>query len=293
MTRRRFFVLILWMLIPMASMAQRLQQPMGRSVVVTYRKSTERSVTSSGGNGYLVSWRKLAQEPEGTTYNLYSRTAGATDFKKVNAQPLKVTNYKPSTVANNTEWAVTAVSPEGVEGPMSSPFLYKTQPWSNVWFKFDYDNKVLVRNDYRTKYVWPMDLDGDGEIDGVVCDRLFAGATGGDDAENQSDNTATTSHKIQAYRLTGELLWTVDMGPNMNICAGQNDMVVAYDINCDGRCEVIIKSSDGTRFWDKEKETWDSMPWVVPWQTWMATASWIIAIRMCATVRSMCRSSTD
>ena len=46
------------------------------------------------------------------------------------------------------------------------------------------------------------------------------------------------------------------MGPNVNICAGQNDMVVAWDINCDGRCEVLIKSSDGTRFWDKTNETW-------------------------------------
>ena len=33
-------------------------------------------------------------------------------------------------------------------------------------------------------------------------------------------------------------------------------MVLAYDINCDGKCEVIIRSSDGTRFWDKQNETW-------------------------------------
>jgi rhamnogalacturonan endolyase len=46
------------------------------------------------------------------------------------------------------------------------------------------------------------------------------------------------------------------MGPNVNICGGQNDMVVAYDINCDGRCEVMVRSSDGTRFWDKANETW-------------------------------------
>jgi rhamnogalacturonan endolyase len=100
-----------------------------------------------------------------------------------------------------------------------------------------------------------MDLDGDGEFDAVVVDRLFAGAASGDE-EEQSENTATTSHKIQAYTFDGTLLLTVDMGPNMNICAGQNDMVVAYDINCDGKCEVIIKSSDGTRFWDKANETW-------------------------------------
>ena len=253
----RLFILgMMWALLPAMAAAQRLQQPLGRGVVVTFRKSTERSVTSSGGNGYLVSWRKLAQEPEGTTYNVYQRTGSTGDFTKVNAQPLKVTNYKPATVATNTEWAVTAVSPDGVEGPLSKPFLYRTQPWSNVWFKFDFNNTVIPRNDYRTKYAWPMDLDGDGEYDAVVCDRLFAGAAGGDDAENQQDNMSATTHKIQAYRLTGELLWTVDMGPNLDICAGQNDMVVAYDINCDGRCEVIIKSSDGTRFWDKQNETW-------------------------------------
>ena len=233
--------------------AQRLQQPLDRGVVAVYR-SGGRSVTSSGGTGYLISWRKLAQEPEGTTYNVYKRAQGATAFTKMNATPLKVTNYKPASLANNTEYAVTAITPEGIEGPMSKPFLYKTQPWPNVWLNIDFDDNVIRRNDYRTKFCWPMDTDGDGEYDAVVVDRLFASAVS-EDADN-TENTATTSHKIQAYRFTGELLWTVDMGPNVNICGGQNDMVVAWDINCDGRCEVLIKSSDGTRFWDKTNETW-------------------------------------
>ena len=249
--------LVLLLAVPVTSTAQRLQQKTGRSVVAVNRTGG-RSVTSSGGQGSLITWRKLAEEPEGTTYNVYRRAAGATDYTKMNSTPLKVTNYKPSSLTNNTEYAVTAITPDGVEGPMSAPFLYKSQPWPNVWFNFDFDDKVIRRNDYRTKYVWPMDLDGDGEFDAVVCDRLFAGATGGDDAEDQGDNTATTTHKIQAYRLTGELLWTVDMGPNVNICTGQNDMVLAYDINCDGRCEVIIRSSDGTRFWNKAGNTWGS-----------------------------------
>lgn len=248
-------VLALLLALPASATAQRLQQKTGRAVVAVNRTGG-RSVTSSGGQGNLISWRKLAEEPEGTTYNVYRRAAGATDYTKMNAAPLKVTNYKPSSLTNNTEYAVTAIAPDGVEGPMSAPFLYKSQAWPNVWFNFDFDDQVIRRNDYRTKYVWPMDLDGDGEFDAVVCDRLFAGATGGDDAEEQGDNTATTTHKIQAYRLTGELLWTVDMGPNVNICAGQNDMVLAYDINCDGRCEVIVRSSDGTRFWDKAGNTW-------------------------------------
>lgn len=254
MRKSKKFLVAAMMLLPLTISAQRIQQPLGRGVVVVNRSgSSIRSVTSSGGTGSLISWRKLAQEPEGTTYNVYKRAVGSSDYTKMNATPLKVTNYKPSSLANNTEYAVTAISPDGVEGAMSSPFLYKTQSWPNVWLNIDFDNTVIPRNDYRTKFCWPMDTDGDGEYDAVVVDRLYAGAASG---EEDTENTATTSHKIQAYRFTGELLWTVDMGPNVNICAGQNDMVVAYDINCDGRCEVIIKSSDGTRFWDKANETW-------------------------------------
>ena len=252
-TRRVAVVFLLFVLGHMAVCAQRLLQPLDRGVVAVYR-SGGRSVTSSGGTGYLVSWRKLAQEPEGTTYNVYCRPAGASEFTKMNATPLKVTNYKPASLTQNAEYAVTAITPGGVEGAMSKPFLYKTQPWPNVWLNINFDNTVLPRNDYRTKYCWPMDTDGDGEYDALVVDRLYAGGVS-DDAEN-TENTAATTHKIQAYKFTGELLWTVDMGPNVNICGGQNDMVVAWDINCDGRCEVMVRSSDGTRFWDKANNTW-------------------------------------
>ena len=136
---------------PLSLNAQRMQQPLDRGVVAVYR-SGGRSVTSSGGTGSLISWRKLAQEPEGTTYNIYRRAAGTTDYTKMNDTPLKVTNYKPTSLTNNTEYAVTAISPEGVEGAMSKPFLYKTQPWPNVWLNIDFDNSVIHRNDYRTKF---------------------------------------------------------------------------------------------------------------------------------------------
>ncbi len=231
--------------------AQRLQQKLGRGVVAVNRSgSTIRNVTSAAGTGSLISWRKLAQEPEGTTYNVYKRAKGTVDYTKINAAPLAVTCLV-TTLTNNTEYAVTAIAPNGEEGEMSTPYLYVTQKYPNVWFDFDFDDKVIKRNDYRTKYVWPMDLYGNGEYDAVVVDRLYAGADSGESDEG-SENTASTSHKIQAYKLDGTLLWTVDLGPNVNICSGQNDMVVAYDINCDGRCEVMIKSSDGTRFWDNE-----------------------------------------
>ena len=251
---QKTLTILLVSLLAIGTQAQRLQQKLGRGVVAVNRSgSSIRSVSSTGGTGSLISWRKLAEEPEGTTYNVYKRAKGTADYTKVNAKPLAVTCLT-TTLTNNTEYAVTAISPDGVEGEKSAPFLYKTQTYPNVWFDFDFDDKVIRRNDYRTKFCWPMDLNGNGEYDAVVVDRLYASAVS-DDADN-TENSATTSHKIQAYKLDGTLLWTVDMGPNVNISGGQNDMVVAWDINCDGRCEVMVRSSDGTRFWDKENETW-------------------------------------
>lgn len=233
-------------------LAQRIIQQPGRGVVAIDR--TNNSMTRFGTPGKLISWRKLAQEPEGTRYNLYQRTNDTSSWTIV-ASNLAKTNYVPASLNNGTEFAVAPVI-NGVEGAISEPYKYTTPVWPNAWFKFDFDNNVIARNDYRTKYCWPMDLDGNGEMDAVVVDRLYAGAGGSDDAESDAQVNLTTSHKIQAYLLDGTLLWTVDMGPNINICGGQNDMVVAYDINCDGKCEVIIKSSDGTRFWDKANNTW-------------------------------------
>ncbi len=206
--------------------AQRVYQPLGRGVV-----------TSNDGQGVLVSWRHLAQEPEDATYNVY------VNGTKVNASPLTKTNFRTTTavVPTGASVAVTAVS-GGQESALSQPWRVKAWSWNNVVADIPFETKVLTPDDYRVKYVWPADLDGDGEYEYVV-DRL------------STTDISTRSHKLQAYDRNGTCLWTVDLGPNVNIDAGQNDMVVAYDIDCDGRAEVIIRSSDGTRFWDQENDT--------------------------------------
>lgn len=122
-------VVILLCLFTVGVQAQRIQQKTEHGVVAVNRSgSTIRSVTSSGGTGSLISWRKLAEEPEGTTYNVYKRAKGTTSYSKINASPLTVTCLQTA-LADNTEYAVTAVSPDGVEGEKSKPFLYKTQAY--------------------------------------------------------------------------------------------------------------------------------------------------------------------
>lgn len=217
------------MLMPVSVSAQRIQQKLGRSVV---------AVVGTGSQNVLVTWRKLAQEPENCTYNLYKRSQGATEFTRVNATPVDKTNYQTtlSAIPYGTELAVTMVA-NGVESEKSRTFLFEKKAYGSVFFDFNFETTLLNPNDYKCSYAWPMDLDGNGEVDAVLASRMYVGSGEG-------------THKLQTYLLDGTCLWTIDMGPNVDICAGQNDMVTAYDINCDGRCEVIIRSSDCTRFWD-------------------------------------------
>lgn len=217
--------------LPTTMSAQRLQQTLGRGVVAAINGST-----------VTVTWRKLAQEPETATYNLYMRRNGGT-FGKINSTPIPRTNYQTtlSTLPIGSEIAVTFIDPQGNEGEPSTAFTIKSYDLRNIFVDIDFSKSPLTAADYTTKYVWPVDLDGDGEMDYVV-DRLAT-----------SD---TNTDKIEGYLRTGEHLWTIDMGPNEFICMGQDDQVVAYDINCDGRGEVIIQTSDGTRFWDKDANTW-------------------------------------
>ncbi len=207
--------------------AQRIQPKLGRGVVVV-----------NNGSAVTVTWRRLAQEPENATYNIY------VNGSKINSSPLNNTNYKTTTSAIPFGSKVSvSILQNGVESEQSVAFEFQQRDARSMYMDILFPDYPLNVNDYGTSFVWPADLDGDGEMDYVV------------DRKSKVDISAR-SHKIQAYKRDGTLLWTVDMGPNVAIDQGQDDMVLAYDINCDGRAEVIIKSSDGTRFWDSANNTW-------------------------------------
>ncbi len=214
-------------------LAQRITQQLGRGVVV-----------STGSTQTLISWRKLAQEPENATYNIYVRSGEGAAWTKLNTEAVASTNYacSASAVPAGSQVSVALCAVDG-EQMAAVPYTVKSQAWNNVVVDIDFETSVLTPNDYRAKYMWPADLDGDGEMEFVV-DRL------------STESFTTRSHKLQAYDRDGNCLWTVDMGPNVDICSGQNDMVTVGDMDLDGKAEVIIRASDGTRFWDATNNTW-------------------------------------
>lgn len=194
----------------------------------------------NGSGSFLVSWRFFATDPESICFNLYAKRPGFTTYTKLNTDPLTQTNFVPAAGMVNTAWQLYVTSiVNGVESSPSAVFTVPSNGFTTyrsgfIDIAFDPAKDGLALKDYYTKFCWPADLDGDGEYDYVV-DRL---------------SNSGASHKVQAYLRDGTLLWTIDMGPNVSICQGQDDMVIAYDMNGDGKSEVVIKSSDGTFFAD-------------------------------------------
>ena len=214
-------------LLPLAATthAQRIVQPLGRGVVAV-----------TDGSKSTVTWRRLAQEPENAKYNVYINGS------KVTSEPLSNTNWQTtaSALPVGAKVAVTLVA-NGQESPLSEAFEVKSYHHKNAYMSINFQEagSPLKSADYTVNFVWPVDLNGNGEMDYVV---------------NRKSNTNGLDCYVEGYLASGEHLWTVKLGPNELSCAGQADQIVAFDFDCDGFGDVMIQSSDGTQFWDASKK---------------------------------------
>ena len=220
--KTKFHLLLLsLLLVAISSHSQRIQQRLGRGVVAV-----------ANGSSVTVTWRRLAQEAENATYNIY------VNGNKINSTPLRNTNYKTttSTIPLGSKVSVSIIQ-NGIESEKSEPFEFKGRDLRNMFMDINFENggSPLKSADFNTAYVWPVDLNGNGEMDYVV---------------NRKSNTNSLDCYVEGYLSSGEHLWTVNLGPNELSCSGQDDMITACDMDCDGYADVVIQSSDGTQFWN-------------------------------------------
>lgn len=215
-----FFLMAGMMILPQVMTAQRIQQPLGRGVVAV----------NNNGN-VTVTWRRLAQEPEEATYNVYVNGAKQASTRRT---CWKTTS---SVVSVGSKVTVTMTNAKGEESAQSVPYEVKYHDMRNIFVDINFEDggSPLKSADYNTAYVWPVDLDGDGEMDYVI---------------NRKSNANALDCYVEGYLRTGNHLWTVKLGPNELSCSGQDDMITVADMDCDGKGDVVIQSSDGTQFWD-------------------------------------------
>jgi hypothetical protein len=207
--------------------ARRYMERLGRGVVAVRSSSSQ----------VFISWRLLGLDPSDIGFNLYRSTDGGIAVKLNSSALTGGTNYTDGS-ANlskaNTYYVKPVIS--GVEQAASSSFTlaanHATEPVV----------RVPLRSGGVIKFVWVGDLDGDGEYD-YVLDRQ------------------TSPQTIEAYKRDGTFLWTVDMGPNSEnqnnieggsstIDVGHNDGVTVFDLDSDGKAEVIVRAANGVTFGD-------------------------------------------
>lgn len=192
-------------------------------------------------NGVFVSWRWLGTESYTTKYNLYR------DGERINAFPLNVTNYTDTGGGLDSKYQVAAVV-DGVEQEMCG----EVSAWADNKFEIPLnDPPVAVRPDGSPKlnedgsqvYYEPTetsiaDLDGDGQYEIILKW----------DPSDRCDNSVhgiTSPLIIDAYKLDGTKMWRINLGYNIRTGSHYTQLMV-YDLDGDGKAEVVCKTADGT-----------------------------------------------
>ena len=181
-------------------------------------------------NGVYTSWRIPGAEYYGTTYNLYR------DGQLV-AKDLQVSNYQDPQGTTSSTYSVTAVTAAGEGQPCAAVPVWSNQ-YKQIPLSKIYDPKTGrdVTSVFEVGDATVADLDGDGEYE-LIIERQNLDFTVGNDSAYS---------RFEAYRLNGNRLWSINIGPNMKDGNGSENGCFAFDFDQDGKAEVILRGGDGT-----------------------------------------------
>ncbi|WP_207425129.1 rhamnogalacturonan lyase [Pedobacter sp. SYSU D00535] len=204
--------------------AQRVMENLDRGVVAVRHAS----------DSVFVSWRLLATEPENLAFNLYRSTGGGTAVK-LNTKPITGgTNFidTRADLTQNIAYTVKALV-NGKETAGSKPFVIPANAAVGQFLSIP----IKTPTGYRPHDASAGDLDGDGQYE-LVLHQVGKGL-------DNSFNGLTDQPVIQAYKLDGTLLWTINLGRNIREGEHYTQFIV-IDMDGDGRAEVAMKTADGT-----------------------------------------------
>ena len=189
-------------------------------------------------NGVFLSWRVLGEEYYGVQYNVYR------DGVKLNSTPLDVSNYRD---AGGTLESTYVIRPVYKGEETDDGKCKDTTPWSTSYKEITLTHEgilsTLVPNDACC-----ADVDGDGEIDILMkFDNLSEIEQSYPKNGPTVNGTVTHEYSIfECLKQDGTRLWWVNCGPNMGDFQNNEQNIVAYDWDGDGKAEAIMRAADGT-----------------------------------------------
>ncbi|PAD43564.1 FIMAH domain-containing protein [Shouchella clausii] len=211
------------------------------------------------GEGVFLSWRLLKEEAVGysdhglvgTVFNVYR-----------DGQFLKTvtdsTNYLDEHGTPTSSYYVSAINGGGEE---ASDVVH---PWENGYYELPLrkpEDGVTPAGEAYTYHANDMsvgDVNGDGQYEFFVKWEPT-------NSKDVSQKGYTGNTYIDAYTLTGDLLYRIDLGKNIRSGAHYTQLLV-YDFDGDGKAELMFKTAPGTKVitftgdGKVESETYITMP---------------------------------
>ena len=181
-----------------------------------------------------VSWRYLSSDPMNESFNIYR------NGEKINKHPVKEATFFQDTYTGTapalyTVKAVKGKTESSYQLPANAPAGYLnillnrpeggTTPSGRSFFYAPNDASI-------------GDVDGDGEYEIIL-------KWDPSNAHDNSHDGYTGAVIFDCYKLNGQHLWRIDLGKNVRAGAHYTQFMV-YDLDGDGRAEVVMKTADGT-----------------------------------------------
>ena len=225
---------------------------------INARNDASASDYKSFNNIILLSWRKLPGDPAKTGFDLYRSVDGGAE-KKLNDSPIEgKTNWQDKTAdrSKTNTYRLTISGTNRTIGRYTMPAAQASagEPYIQIDLKDTKDVCTLDNVWYEANDVSVGDLDGDGMTD-IVVKRLLTQDIDGTVVEGTAatESPKEVRHTVlyEAYRLDGTFLWRICSGPN--IMLGNSSSFAIADFDGDGRCEMAIKTGEGTVFGDGQE----------------------------------------
>ena len=185
-------------------------------------------VAVRSGSSTFVSWRIQPDEYYDVTYTLYRNGS------KI-AEGLTVSNYTDKQYSASNTYKVEAIKHSGNE--MSG----EVTPWAANYLEItpkhpDEISSTLVPNDACC-----VDVDGDGVVE------ILQKFDNRDEMNNRFPKEGNNGEYtiMECLKLDGTVLWWVNCGPNMGDFQNNEQNIVGYDWDLDGKGEVIMRLCEG------------------------------------------------
>ena len=221
---KKLFLFVVALMLSLGTQAQRMTDKLDRGLVAM-----------KVNGGVFLSWRIQADEYYNVTYNVYR------DGTPV-AQNLTVSNYTDPQGTSTSTYTVAAV----VKGQPQAPCAART-PWTSsykeIQLKHEGIKSTLVPNDACC-----ADVDGDGELEILMkFDNLSEMQQSYPKDGPVIGGVATKEYSIiECLKMDGTRLWWMNCGPNMGDFQNNEQNIVAYDWDQDGKAEVVMRACDGS-----------------------------------------------